>query len=147
MILMVQKEVAERIVEKPGNMSILSISVQYYAKAELLFNVDKKSFWPVPEVDSAVIRVTRSRKRETKEEAKKFFRIVRAGFSAKRKMLANNLSASLKIDKEEIEKKLKKAGLSPTARAQELSIDDWKRISDSNLQMNPNSQINKKDDC
>ena len=57
MILMVQKEVAERICARPGEMSILAVSVQYYAKAELLFYVDKKSFWPVPEVDSAVIRI------------------------------------------------------------------------------------------
>jgi 16S rRNA (adenine1518-N6/adenine1519-N6)-dimethyltransferase len=129
MILMVQKEVAERIVEKPGNMSILALSVQYYAKAKLLFYVDRKSFYPVPEVDSAVIRITRNVKRETKEEAKKFFRIVRAGFSAKRKTLANNLSSSLHLEKSKVEEKLKTIGIQPTARAQELSLKEWKLLS------------------
>jgi 16S rRNA (adenine1518-N6/adenine1519-N6)-dimethyltransferase len=131
MILMVQKEVAERICAKPGQMSILAASVQYYADAKLLFYVDKKSFYPVPEVDSAVIRVTHNVKHTTPEERKKFFRIVRAGFSAKRKKLINNLSSSFQIDKNEVEEKLKKAGISPTARAQELSVENWKKISSS----------------
>ena len=137
MILMVQKEVAERIVEKPGNMSILAVSVQYYAKAELLFYVDKKSFWPVPEVDSAVIKITPNKsnltlpspsKGEGDIEKKQFFRIVHAGFAARRKTLLNNLSNSLHIERAETEEKIKKAGIDPGARAQELSVDDWKKL-------------------
>ena len=129
MILMVQKEVAERIVSGPGQMSLLSVSVQYYAQPELIFYVDKKSFYPMPEVDSAVIKVARIKKQEeSQDKRKEFFQIVRAGFSAKRKTLANNLSNSLHIPKEEAEGKIKKAGLKPTCRAQELSIKDWKKL-------------------
>jgi 16S rRNA (adenine1518-N6/adenine1519-N6)-dimethyltransferase len=151
MILMVQKEVAERICSRPGQMSILAVSVQYYAKAELLFHVDKKSFWPVPEVDSAVIRIapfsqsapfdltpsppqphppriTGAPSPCKGEGNKKFFRVVKAGFSAKRKMLSNNLANSLHLPKETVEEKLKKAGIEPTQRAQELSVEEWKKL-------------------
>lgn len=128
MILMVQKEVAERICANPGNMSILALSVQYYAKPKLLFHVPKTAFWPIPEVDSAVIRITYNTKQKTKEETKKFFRIVRAGFCAKRKILLNNLSSSFNLDKKIVEEKIKKAGVDPDSRAQELSIDDWKKL-------------------
>lgn len=130
MILMVQKEVAERIVARPGQISILAVSVQYYADAEILFYVGKENFEPVPEVDSAVIRVTCNMKHETRDKAynQKFFRIVKAGFSAKRKTLANNLANSLHLPKTEVGEKLKTAGLKPTARAQELSVEDWKKL-------------------
>ncbi|MFZ2975176.1 MAG: 16S rRNA (adenine(1518)-N(6)/adenine(1519)-N(6))-dimethyltransferase RsmA [Candidatus Moraniibacteriota bacterium] len=139
MILMVQKEVAERICSNPGQMSILAVSVQYYAKPELLFYVDKESFFPVPEVDSAVIKITPFQSTTssttiplTKEKgAGNFFRIVKAGFSSKRKTLVNNLSASLKLDKKEVEEKLKKIGITPKQRAQELSVEDWKKIANS----------------
>ncbi|TAK94719.1 ribosomal RNA small subunit methyltransferase A [Patescibacteria group bacterium] len=129
MILMVQKEVAERIVAKPGEMSILAVSVQYYARAEILFPVSKKAFSPVPEVESAVIRITHNAKRITSEEANKFFRIVRAGFCAKRKTLINNLANSFHIPRGEVEKKVRNAGLDSKVRAQELSVDDWQKLS------------------
>lgn len=128
MILMVQKEVAERISAKPGQMSLLSVSVQYYAEPELLFYVDKKAFYPIPEVDSAVIRITHNMENISREERKKFFRILRAGFSAKRKTLSNNLSASLGIDKKTVEKTLEEAKIASNARAQELDIEDWKKL-------------------
>jgi len=127
MILMVQKEVAERITAVPGKMSLLSVSVQYYARPEILFYVNKKSFNPVPKVDSAVIRVTRIVEHEAQEN-KKFFKIVRAGFCARRKTLVNNLSNSLRLDKKEVQEKIKAAGILPTARAQELSVEDWKKL-------------------
>jgi 16S rRNA (adenine1518-N6/adenine1519-N6)-dimethyltransferase len=129
MILTVQKEVAERICASSGQMSILAVSVQYYARPELLFYVDKKSFWPVPEVDSAVIHITHSIEHGTKEEIRNFFRIVKAGFASKRKTLVNNLSNSLHLSKAETEEKIKKVPLSGTQRAQELSIDNWKILS------------------
>jgi 16S rRNA (adenine1518-N6/adenine1519-N6)-dimethyltransferase len=130
MILMVQKEVAERIAAKPGKMSILAVSVQYYADAEILFEVGKENFDPVPEVDSAVIRITRHSQLDTRNEefTKNFFRIVKAGFSAKRKTLANNLANSLHLSKNVVEEKLKTISLNGMARAQELSIDDWKKL-------------------
>lgn len=129
MILMVQKEVAERIVALPGQMSILAVSVQYYADAEILFEVGKENFDPVPEVDSCVIKITKHKLQNTnKIQRTDFFKIVRAGFSAKRKTLINNLANSLHLDKNVVEKEIKKVGLSPTVRAQELSMEDWKKL-------------------
>jgi 16S rRNA (adenine1518-N6/adenine1519-N6)-dimethyltransferase len=130
-VLMVQKEVAERIVSKPGKMSKLSVSIQYYGEAEYLFTVTKDNFNPPPEVDSAVIRIkTKERKnKQTTEDDKEFFKIVRAGFCARRKTLINNLSNSLHLDKKIVAEKLKTVGILPTARAQELSIEKWKEIS------------------
>jgi 16S rRNA (adenine1518-N6/adenine1519-N6)-dimethyltransferase len=129
-MLMVQKEVAERICATAGEMSILAVSVQYYAAAEYLFTVPRAAFDPTPKVDSAIIRITRSSEQgtENNEEVKKFFRIVRAGFSAKRKTLANNLSNGLQIDKNEIEEKMITLGFSKNTRAQELGVEDWKRF-------------------
>ena len=128
MILMVQREVAERICATAGQMSILAVSVQYYAQPEILFNVEKKSFWPVPEVDSAVIRIVPNKKNISQEESRTFFHLVKAGFSAKRKTLVNNLSASLQLDKKIVAEKIEKAGLAPAVRAQELSLADWKKL-------------------
>jgi 16S rRNA (adenine1518-N6/adenine1519-N6)-dimethyltransferase len=130
MILMVQKEVAERICAKAGKMSILAVSVQYYAQPEYLFTVPNEFFEPMPKVESAVIKITRNKKQETREneEVKKFFRIVRAGFSAKRKTLVNNLSGGLSIEKKEIEEKLISIGFSKNTRAQELGVEDWKKL-------------------
>ncbi len=132
MILMVQKEVAERMVAKPGKMSILAVSIQYYTEPELLFYVSKENFDPRPEVDSAVIRIkTQEHKNtRTKEQTKKFFRVVRAGFCAKRKTLANNLSNSFHLNKKIVEEKLKKSELSPIIRAQELSVEDWEKLAE-----------------
>jgi 16S rRNA (adenine1518-N6/adenine1519-N6)-dimethyltransferase len=128
MILMVQKEVAERIVARAGKMSILAVSVQYYADAEILFLVPRTAFDPVPEVDSAVIRITYNAKRIASADAANFFRVVRAGFCAKRKTLANNLANSLHLERKEAEAKLAQAGLASNVRAQELSVEDWKKL-------------------
>jgi 16S rRNA (adenine1518-N6/adenine1519-N6)-dimethyltransferase len=138
MILMVQKEVAERIVARPGKMSILAISVQYYAEPKLLFEVSKEAFYPVPKVDSAVIKITPNPTILPLErggikggvEEKQFFRLVRAGFCAKRKTLVNNLSTSLHLDKKLVEKKLEKLDLNSNVRAQELSLKKWKELAE-----------------
>jgi len=129
MILMVQKEVAERITANPGQMSILAVSVQYYADAEILFEVGKENFDPIPEVDSCVIKITKYKSQSTnKIQSTNFFKIVRAGFSAKRKTLVNNLANSLHLDKNIVEEKLKSLKIKSAARAQELSIEKWKEI-------------------
>jgi 16S rRNA (adenine1518-N6/adenine1519-N6)-dimethyltransferase len=130
MILMVQKEVAERIVATPGQMSILAISVQYYAESELLFAVSRNSFDPMPEVDSAVIKISNVKSQISKIESKHFFRIVKAGFSSKRKTLVNNLSNTFQLDKKVVAEMIQKIGLKPTVRAQELSIENWKKLSE-----------------
>lgn len=129
-MFMVQKEVAERICAKPGEMSILAVSVQYYARALFLFTVFKESFEPVPKVDSAIIHISRNMKDQqpSPEEVKKFFRVVKSGFSAKRKTLINNLSNGLQIEKKVIEEKLGSIGFSPSTRAQELGVGDWKKL-------------------
>lgn len=126
-ILMIQKEVAERICTNTGKMSILAVSVQYYAEPEILFTVPRENFDPAPEVDSAVIRISNIKSQDA-ELRKNFFRIVRAGFSAKRKTLANNLSNSFHLEKKTVEENLKAAGITPSARAQELSIKDWEEL-------------------
>jgi 16S rRNA (adenine1518-N6/adenine1519-N6)-dimethyltransferase len=129
MILMVQKEVGERIVALDGKESLLSVSVKFYADPEILFGVSRKNFEPAPEVDSTVIRIKR-KKNPPEADARKFFSIVRAGFSAKRKMLVNNLSASFKIPKKNITEIMKKTGLEPTVRAENLEVDDWMKLYD-----------------
>ena len=128
MILMVQKEVGERIVALDGKESILSISVKFYADPEILFFVAKENFDPVPEVDSAVIKIKR-KKEIPNVDSKKFFSLVRAGFSSKRKMLVNNLSANFQIPKVELSEWMKKAGLEPGVRAEKLDVEDWMKLS------------------
>lgn len=127
MILMVQKEVGERIVALDGKESILSISVKFYADPEILFDVPRENFEPAPEVDSIVIRII-CKKNPPKADASEFFSLVRAGFSAKRKMLANNLSSIFHLPKENASGILKKAGLEPTVRAEKLSVKDWIKL-------------------
>ena len=128
-VLLVQKEVAERIAAEAGNMSILSVSVQIFAEAELDIEVPRQFFTPPPKVDSQVV-VLRIRDNPliTSEDQRDFFRIVKAGFSAKRKKLRSSLSGGLGIDKSVAEELLKNAGISPDARAEDLAIEDWKRL-------------------
>jgi 16S rRNA (adenine1518-N6/adenine1519-N6)-dimethyltransferase len=132
MTLMLQKEVAERICAQPGKMSLLSVSVQFYAKPEIIQIVPKEDFWPSPEVDSAIIKIISHPKLllNKEKEEKDFFRLVKFGFSAKRKMLKNNLAAGFKIDQTEVENKIVKAGLNSKIRAQELLINDWLKLLD-----------------
>ena len=128
-VLLVQKEVAERIAAEAGNMSVLSVSVQIFAEAELDIEVPRQFFTPPPKVDSQVVVLrTRNNPLITPENQKDFFRIVKAGFSAKRKKLRSSLSGGLGIDKGAAEELLKNAGISPDARAEDLAIEDWKRL-------------------
>ena len=133
MVLMLHKEVAERIIAKPGEMSILAISVQYYADLEIIEEVKATNFWPAPKVDSAIIKFTLKPKNYLGEdykleEDKKFFRLIKFGFSAKRKMLKNNLAGGLKIEPSLIEKILLKQALNPKIRAEDLSLNEWYKI-------------------
>ena len=128
-VLLVQKEVAERIAVGAGNMSVLSVSVQIFAEAELDIEVPRQFFTPPPKVDSQVVVLrTRDNPLITSEDQRDFFRIVKAGFSAKRKKLRSSLSGGLGIDKSVAEELLKNAGISPDARAEDLAIEDWKRL-------------------
>ena len=128
-VLLVQKEVAERIAANPGDMSILAVSVQVFAKAELDIEVPRQFFTPPPKVDSQVVVLrTRNNPLITPEDQRDFFRIVKAGFSAKRKKLRSSLSGGLGIDKSRVESLLKNANISPDARAEDLAIEDWRQL-------------------
>ena len=134
-ILMLQKEVAERISAQPPKMSLLAVSVQYYARAEVVVNIDKDNFWPEPAVDSAIVKIVPHKETEfpiknsvSGIEEKEFFRLVRMGFSARRKKLKNNLAAGFHVSSEDVLKQIKLAGFSENIRAQELSVADWQKL-------------------
>lgn len=130
--LLVQKEVAQRIVAIPGQMSILSVSVQYYASAELKEEVPARLFTPPPKVDSQIIQIIPYAKPLFPDiETEVFFKIVKAGFSEKRKKLRSSLSGALHLSKEIVDTWLQKAEISPDARAQELRLEDWYRLTKS----------------
>jgi len=129
MILMVQKEVAQRICAKPPKMSILAVSVQFYAKPEIISFVSKKSFWPQPKVDSAIIKIKPLINADKRLiNADLFLKTVKTGFSQPRKQLANNLSNGLKMDKGKVKNWLLKNNIQPTQRAETLTIEDWLKL-------------------
>lgn len=125
-VLLIQKEVAVRLAAEPGNMSILSISAQIYAEVELDQMVPAHFFTPPPKVDSQVVVIkTRAEPLIAQEDEKRFFRVVKAGFSSKRKKLRSSLSAGLGLSKPEVEVILRQAGVSPDDRAEALAINQW----------------------
>src|SRR3989338_1643588 len=134
MILTVQKEVGQRICASPPNMSLLAISVQFYAEAKIISYIPKKLFWPSPKVDSAIIIVKPRIDTDIKQANKDlFFKIIKAGFSQPRKQLANNLTKNLnlnplvgiELDKKQIEGWLLKNSIKPCQRAETLSLENW----------------------
>lgn len=126
MILMVQKEVAQRIVASPPKMNLLTVAVQFYAEPKIIDYVSKKSFWPIPKVDSAILRIVPRNKMELSGiNTEKFFMVVKAGFSSKRKQLINSLSKSLALKKEIVENILNKININPKSRAEMLTIKNW----------------------
>jgi len=128
-VITVQREVAERIVAKPGQMSLLAVSVQFYGKPQLLFRIKSGSFYPPPEVESAVVRIDLHNTPPVPvEDTAAFFRVVRAGFSQRRKQLRNGLSAGLKQPPQEVADKLRKVGVDPRWRAQTLSLEEWAKV-------------------
>ncbi len=128
MSLLVQKEVAERIVAEPGQMSILAISVQYYAHAKIMGVVERHKFWPAPEVDSAILLISPTPEPAFAADAAKLFRLIKAGFGERRKQLKNSLAGGLNASDEVIAQVLKAAKIKPSKRAQELSLTDWQRL-------------------
>lgn len=125
-VLLIQKEVAERVTAGVGDMSILAISAQVYAEVSLGDVVPAELFTPPPKVDSQVLILkTRPKPLVAKEDEKLFFRVVKAGFSAKRKKLRSSLSGGLGLPKDEVGALLNKSGIDPDLRAEALSIDQW----------------------
>jgi 16S rRNA (adenine1518-N6/adenine1519-N6)-dimethyltransferase len=126
LVLMLQKEVAERLSAKPGDMSLLSVSAQFYSHPEVVAIVPSSAFWPEPKVDSALIRIILKKPNELPGvDEKLFFRLVKVGYSAKRKMLKNNLGNGLHLPVKDVEETMVNVGLNPNIRAQELSVSDW----------------------
>lgn len=125
-VLLVQKEVAERVSAKPGSMSLLSVTAQFYWQTEPGIVVPASLFTPPPKVDSRVLVLKR---RDTPlfpdVDAKQFFRLVKAGFSNRRKTLLNSLSGGLQLEKPAVLTLLQSANIQPTARPQELSLEQW----------------------
>jgi 16S rRNA (adenine1518-N6/adenine1519-N6)-dimethyltransferase len=129
MVLMLQKEVAQRICSNPPDMSLLAVSVQFYAEPKIVSHVSKNCFWPAPKIDSAIIKIIPVNKYATSTNL--FFKVVKAGFSQPRKQLAGNLSKMLETDKEKITEWLLKNNIEPKQRAETLSINDWVNLANS----------------
>lgn len=124
--LLVQKEVAERVAAQPGDMSLLSVTAQFYWDVSLRRVVPAKLFTPPPKVDSQILTMSRpSTPRFTAVDTAKFFRLAKAGFSQRRKTLLNSLSAGLHLSREEAAQVLADAGITATDRAQALSLGKW----------------------
>ena len=141
MILMVQKEVAQRICNRPPDMSILSVSVQFYAQPKIISFVSKKSFWPQPKVDSAILQISPIHANLARIDTSLFFKIVKAGFSHPRKQLINNLSRlnfssknlsgqarDKKVNREKVKNWLLKNKVKPTQRAETLTLNNWQKL-------------------
>jgi len=129
MSLLVQKEVARRISAVPGQMSLLAVSVQLHYDPRLGPEVPADLFTPPPKVDSQIISLTRKGAALfTDLDSNAFFRVVKAGFSERRKKLRSSLSGGLNISKDDADRLLNKAGINGDFRAQELSLEDWYKI-------------------
>lgn len=128
-VLLVQKEVAERLASTPGDLSVLAISAQVFAEVGLGAKVPAEMFIPAPKVDSQVVIMKQRPEPLVKsDQLEQFFYVVKAGFSEKRKKLRSSLAMGLRTNKTEAERLLNEADIDPNKRAQELSIDDWKRL-------------------
>ncbi len=125
-VVMVQYEVAQRMVAGPGDMSLLGVSVQFYGLPRIVARVPARAFYPAPKVDSAILRVdVRDRIPLSLAERDDFFRVVQAGFAEKRKQLHNSLTHHLHRKNEEVRVCLVAASIDPSRRAETLTIDEW----------------------
>ncbi|MDP3057395.1 MAG: 16S rRNA (adenine(1518)-N(6)/adenine(1519)-N(6))-dimethyltransferase RsmA [bacterium] len=162
-VFLVQREVAERISAEPGQMSVISVFVQFYGTPSVVEIVKPESFWPAPKVESAILKIVVNkdskvlskqstllrpaftkvsadkqgsegfpplflRQAASKEGEKSFWRLVKIGFSSRRKTLANNLAAGLRLKPTEVRESLKTLGFSDKTRAQELGMEDWLKM-------------------
>lgn len=125
-VLLVQKEVAERVAAQPGAMSLLSVTAQFYWQVSLGRQVPARLFTPPPKVDSQILIMARRPALLFPEaDPRQFFRLVKAGFAQRRKTLLNSLSAGLSLSREVVQVMCQKAGIDPGRRAQTLSLDEW----------------------
>jgi 16S rRNA (adenine1518-N6/adenine1519-N6)-dimethyltransferase len=130
-VVTVQKEVAQRMVATPGQMSLLAVSVQFYGLPKFVHRIPAGAFYPPPKVDSAVVRIDTFAQPPTNvTDVDHFFKIVRAGFGQKRKQLKNALAAGLGISVEDITTALVKARIDPKRRAETLGMPEWGRLAE-----------------
>ena len=129
MVLLVQKEVAQKICAKEGDLNVLAIHVRIYGKPEIVAKVSRECFYPAPNVDSSIIKIDVFKK-PLLENPENFIKVVHAGFAHKRKTLLNALMIGFShLTPDQIKEKLKACQVPANERAQHLSIDDWKRLS------------------
>ena len=129
LVVMVQKEVAQRIVAAPGEMSLLAISVQFYGRPRIVAHVPAGAFYPRPKVDSAILRIETFPALDIPEDAiPRFFALARAGFAQRRKQLRNTLSKGLGLSTDVVEEGLRRCDIDPRRRAETLSLIEWKRL-------------------
>ncbi len=130
-ILLVQKEVAQRLMAPPGSSErgILTIMVEMYGAIEEIVKVPPEAFWPSPKVDSSVIKITKKSSPEAKDlNQQAFFWLVKQGFSGKRKTLVNSLSGSLRLPKSTATAIVEETGIDPLARAEDLTLQQWIKL-------------------
>lgn len=128
-VVMVQYEVAQRIVAGPGDMSLLGVSIQFYGKPSIIEHVPARAFYPAPKVDSAILRIDlKDEVPLTPGQRDSFFRLVQAGFSQRRKQIHNSLTHGLHRKNVEVQAGLLAANIEPSRRAETLSIEDWLRL-------------------
>jgi len=129
MVVMVQKEVADKIIAHPPDMSLLSVSVQLFGLPKIIKQVSKEAFFPKPKVDSAILSIRTYEKWPWAiDDTKSFFKLVRIGFHAKRKQIATNLREGLSLSREEVEKTLSRTHIEPQDRAETLSMKSWEEL-------------------
>ena len=128
MVILVQKEVAEKICGITGK-SVITIETQLFGQPEIVEIVPAKCFYPAPNVDSAILKIKVYKSPLVPaDQLKDFLRIVKFGFSQKRKKLKSSLAAGLHIKPSEVADILVKSGINPNLRAENLAIEDWKRL-------------------
>ena len=128
-VVMVQYEVAQRIVAAPGDLSLLGVSIQFYGEPKIVAHVPARAFYPAPKVDSAILRIDlKDEVPLTPRQRDSFFRMVQAGFSERRKQLHNSLAHGLHRKNADVQPWLLAANIDPSRRAETLSIEDWLRL-------------------
>src|SRR6266496_399223 len=129
LVVMVQQEVAQRIVAEPGDLSLLAVSIQFYGRPRIIARVPASAFYPPPKVDSAILRIDLQAEAPLAAvERDTFFRVVQAGFSERRKQLHNSLAHGLHRKNEDIKAWLEAAHIDTSRRAETLSIEEWLRL-------------------
>ena len=135
LIVMVQKEVAERMTATEGDLSLLTLAIQLYTSPVYLFTVPKEAFHPAPKVTSAVVRLTTRPEPSLNEDSReRLFRLATIAFQQKRKTLLNSLSRGMDIDKQTLGARLEAIGIDGGKRPQGLSFDDWLRLASSEVE-------------